>query len=136
MKLTLASLDSTMRDMYPLPGARIKQWVVEHRAVMDWERQTEPTILVPSHRDNTDFECNNVGRVTWSNLHHCECDTCDALLEAAERTPECTEWLAERAKRLAAVEPDHSKLSDQIQPQPEPLSIRKHPLLAMLPRKP
>jgi hypothetical protein len=125
--------NATLRDLYPQPGARIKQWVVDERRERAWEVETCPRFDVNAHEDDTAIECrNSYGRVSWVDLNHDCCHTCGDRYEELRGDAAVIEWLAEKAKRPAVCQ-DRAKLSDEVA---EDVSLRLHPSLAMLlPRK-
>jgi hypothetical protein len=127
--MTLENMDAALKDRYPLPGARIKQYVLDERREAEWERSTCPLVSVPAHLDNTAMACG--GRdVRWIDLYHAHC--CDVCGEAGERAamrPDIVAWRAERDSRPKPCE-DRELLSDEI--EPEMPSLRDHPFFAMI----
>lgn len=113
----LTSFNAILKDYYPLPGSRIKQYIVDSRRRSEWEHRTCPTALIDAHRDNTDVECRNSGSARWFEFsnHDC-CDTCNDYAEELKRLPAVQEWLEERAK-LPPVCSDQSLFSDEIEPE-------------------
>jgi hypothetical protein len=127
----VTSFDVTLKDFYPRPGERIKQYVVETRREYQWEDETCPRVDVPEHDDNTGASCRNVGRAQWRHLDHDCCSTCEALdVETASRT-DVQEWLAAKAARPPICS-DRTRISDEI--APEWPSLREHPMFAMPPK--
>lgn len=128
---TATSVVRTMKDFFPQPGERIKQYVVDMRREDRWERETCPRIQVPVHEDNTGVECSNSNSsVPWIDLdHHC-CYVCGDLSESTRELVEARGWFAAKAARPPICD-DLDKLSDQIAPD---LAMRAHTLLAMIPR--
>jgi hypothetical protein len=126
MTATIVSIDSLLKDMYPLPGQRIKQWVVDQRREDDWECETCPKIDIVSHEDNTGTTCRNVGPLPWTFLDHDCCYTCGELHEATRTLAVVQEWLAEKAKR-PPIEQDRAKFSEEVQADFGPVAC--HPLL-------
>jgi hypothetical protein len=125
---TITSMDQLFRDMYPLPGTRLKQWVVDSRRERAWEVQTCPRVVVPVHDDNTGLECRNArSTVAWTDLNHDCCGECNELMEATESRDDVSAWLAEKAKR-PPIEQDRTKLSDEVEPE------REHPTYTWLKR--
>jgi hypothetical protein len=122
----LVDISQLFKDMYPGPGDRIKQWVVDQRREYEWERGTCPTIEVQVHEDNTGTECRNSGKVPWTYLDHDCCYTCGELHEATQSLVVVQEWLAEKAKR-PPIEQDRTKF----EPHRE---LAPHPALGMLKR--
>jgi hypothetical protein len=118
---TVTSMNALFKDMYPLPGTRLKQWVVDSRREAAWENDTCPRFDVAEHDDNTGTLCRNVGRVPWTFLNHDCCHTCNEQLEAIENGPQVQAWLAAKAAR-PPIEQDRSKLSDEVQPDYPPMS--------------
>lgn len=103
--------------MYPLPGTPLKQWVVEQRREIEWERETCPRFAAPAHDDNTGLPCRNSGDdVAWSSRdeHDC-CHDCNDEAGTLRSDPSVAAWLAERARR-SPVTTDRAALSDQIEP--------------------
>ena len=131
-RATVASVDRTLKDMFPRPGMRIKQWVVDRWRESEWEHQTCPRFNVDPHLDNTGCECRNSGETSFKHLNHDCCSTCEDLYELANNSQAVMNWLAERAKR-PDICADRDKFSDEIAPDPR---TYEHPLLAMLPREP
>jgi hypothetical protein len=116
-KVDVTSLDAILRDMYPTPGERLKQWVVDSRREAKWEGETCPQFDVPEHYDNTGAPCRNGGeRVPWTHLSHDCCSDCCDMHDNHSELPSVQSWLAEKAER-PPVEPDRSKLSDQLEPR-------------------
>lgn len=120
-------MNDLLKDMYPRPGDRIKQWVVDERREDKWERETCPKVVVSSHRDNTDAECRNAGAMPWTWLegHDC-CYTCNDLAESLKSREDIAAWLAEKAAR-PPIEQDRTKFSDEIA---EDIAARAHPFYA------
>jgi hypothetical protein len=129
---TITSVSSTMKDFFPLPGTRIKQYVVDTRREHAWERETSPRIDVPEHDDNCGSPCRNIGSAPWPYLDHDSCHVCGVLHEYTSKQPDVVVWLAMKAKR-PPVEADRTKLSDEI--APEWPSMADHPLAKMLPKE-
>lgn len=130
-EVSLATVTALYRDMYPAPGDRIKQWVVDYRREAAWESETCPRVAVPEHKDNTGAECRNSScSASWTYLDHDCCYVCNELQEATQDREDVQAWLAEKAKR-PPVEQDRTKLSDEVQPN---IMLESHPFLAMLPR--
>jgi hypothetical protein len=127
---TLTSVNETMKDFFPAPGTRIKQYVVDMRKGRAWEVETCPRIEVPAHIDNTGMGC-AASRSLWIDLQqaHC-CHFCGDLAEATADRDDVVAWLA-RTDR-PAVTADRAALSDEVAPD---LSLRDHPLFRMT-RKP
>lgn len=129
--MNVTSYNEVLKDMYPLPGTRVKQWVVDMRRESAWERETCPRVQVFGHPDNTGVECRNVGSAPWSYLSHDCCSVCNDLLDAVGGRADMAAWTAERAAR-PPIEQDRSKLSDEVEPAHE---MRAHPLLELIPRR-
>lgn len=111
----VVDLTQVLKDMYPLPGTRIKQWVVDDREHRDWEEQTCPRFPVAAHEDNTGVRCSNLGSVLWVDLdHHC-CYTCGDMYVRLKNMLEVLNWLVDLRKRPKPCE-DMNKLSDQVEP--------------------
>lgn len=124
---TVTSVTSLYKDLYPRPGTRIKQWVIDDRAVDAWERETCPQFPVDAHDGGDGITCPSCGPTLWIDLRHAECDTCSTLADKLRERPEVVTWCAEQAVRRAAITADHSLLSDEIAP---PLvDISEHPFL-------
>lgn len=126
----LVSFDSLMKDLHPLPGTRIKQWVVDERREHAWERQTCPHVDIPGHDDNTDILCRNSGGAPWARLDHDCCSLCGDTMEATAGREDIASWRAERDAR-PPVCADRSLLSDQIEPE---WKLEPHPVFKMLRR--
>lgn len=130
---TLTSVSETLKDFYPLPGARIKQYVVDTRRENAWALETCPRFDIDKHQhEDNGWDYTFGGTHNWLHLGQQSCDTCEALYDKLESTPEVQAWLAEKAAR-PPIEPDHTKLSDEIA---EDVAMREHPLMAMVGRKP
>lgn len=129
--MSVTSFTVVMKDMYPLSGTRMKQWVVETWRGLAWERETCPRIFIPVHDDNTGIQCRESGPTQWTHaeMHDC-CAICNEMAEGARRDPPVVQWLAERAAR-PPVTPDRETLSDEIAPD---ISLRDSPFLKMLKR--
>lgn len=128
--VTVSSFSAALKDYYPAPGTRIKQYVVDTYRENKWERETCPRFTMPAHDDNTDAPCRNaIEAVPWTYLDHDCCYFCGDHHEQLRALPEVQAWLAERAKR-PPIESDRSKFSDEIAPE---LSFAAHPLLAKVP---
>lgn len=124
--VNLTTVAELFKDMYPQPGERIKQWVVDSRREDEWERDTCPRFETSEHEDNTGIECrNSASKVLWTHLDHDCCSDCCSMYEALAVDYSVTAWLAEKAKR-PPIEADRTKLSDEIQ---EDWAMREHPLL-------
>lgn len=111
----LTSINAMLKDHYPLPGERIKQYVVDMRRESKWERDTCPAFDVAEHEDNTGASCRNVPRAPWHDLeqHDC-CYVCNDQADSLREGPSVQAWLAEKARR-PPIETDKSKLSDEVQ---------------------
>lgn len=135
----LTSFDAAMRDLYPSPGTRVKQWVVDEYKLSAWVRATCPLVKVWPHRDNTGSWCRHGGpsdsdgdMSAWLHLsHHDCCYWCGNLAEATESRPDIAKWRAEYTERKLMVCIDRDKLSDEIA---EDMSLFAHPLLEMMKR--
>jgi hypothetical protein len=128
----LRTLDAALRDRYPRPGERIKQYVIDERREDAWERATCPRFTPAEHDDNTDSVCrNSETRVPWTWLDHDCCYFCGDLHQRYRATPEVTQWLAAKAARVPICA-DETKLSDEIAPD---VALAPHPMLAMLRRR-
>lgn len=129
--MTLTDMNALLKDMFPRPGERVKQWVVDTRREHAWESATSPRFKVVWHLDNTGIECrNSASDAPWSDLDHDCCYFCGDLHEHARELPSVQAWLAEKAKR-PPIEQDRTKLSDEIAPDPR---LASHPALRMLRR--
>jgi hypothetical protein len=105
-----------MRDMYPQPGERIKQWVVDTRRESEWERATCPRFPMYGHDDNTGIECRNSRAVvpwTWLEGHDC-CYVCNDIGDGLRDNADVQRWQAERAAR-PPIEADRDRLSDEVE---------------------
>ena len=130
--MTLESVSQTLKDFYPRPGERIKQYVVDTRRENDWERETCPRAQVDEHQhddDNGETCYAFGGERSWADLGRQRCDTCEALFHKLRDTPAIQAWLAEKAAR-PPIESDRMKLSDEI--APEWPAMRQSPLFALL----
>lgn len=131
---TLMSVSATLKDFYPLPGTRIKQYVVDTQREREWQEKTCPRVTVPDHQHWRDddppiVECG--GEFNWLWLSYQSCDFCENLYYELRDTPAVQAWFVEKAKR-PPIESDRTKLSDEIAPD---LAMREQPWHAMLPRK-
>jgi hypothetical protein len=136
--LTVASMNSILRDHYPLPGARLKQYVVEERREQEWARQTCPCVIVSEHLDDEGAPCSKAGLVQWTTLHDCACQACNDIADEAAHPalgdPRVLRWLAERAAR-PPITADREALSDEIAPDWSGLAENPF-VLAIRSRKP
>ena len=112
--ISVVPFDSMMKDLYPLPGTRLKQWVVDARREAVWVRETCPLVLVPAHDDNCGDRCRNVGVTAWAHLNHDSCHECNDLQEGVSREPEIVAWCADLAARPKSTS-DLELLSDEVQ---------------------
>lgn len=136
-KMNLTAFDRTMKDVYPLPGTRIKLWVVEMRREEAWADETCPRLDVPNHYDDSEEHaapgeltyCAGSGSTAWRDLGQRECRFCEGFYHGAASRPEVVAWLAAKAARPPITE-DRDALSDEIA---EDLSLREHPFLARKP---
>lgn len=96
----MSTLDEEMRDLYPMPGTRLKQWVVDQRRERAWELATCPRLAVSDHLDNTGAQCRSRGDVPWCDLddHDC-CEICNSIAEQSITTVAVDEWLIEACNR-------------------------------------
>ncbi len=124
-KATLTTVAELYKDMYPAPGERLKQWVVDTRREDDREAETCPKVGIGEHDDNTGTTCRNEGSVRWTWLNHDCCYVCGDLHEQTRETEAVQAWLAEKAKG-PPIESDHAKLSDEVQ---EDYGERSHPFM-------
>lgn len=122
----LETIDSALKDRYPAPGTRIKQYVVDERKQAEWDRQTCPMIPVDSHLDNEGFGCCS-GQVLWIDLRDYCCNTCDAIKGKTYDSAIMRLWVAERAKQ-PPICANRTLLSDEIAPEWATMN-REHPLL-------
>lgn len=131
---TLTTFDGLVRDMYPPPGTRLKQWVVDQRREAAWQRETCPLVLTETHDDNTGVPCHCSGAAQWAYLesHDC-CGDCNDLAEATRDRPDVAAWLKLKAER-PPVCADRDKFSDEVEPDRMATSLRESPVLAMLRR--
>lgn len=136
--MNLTSFDDTMKDMYPLPGSRLKQWVVDVRREDVWASETCPVLDVPEHYEDWDDTeavsgelrvCASSGRTSWQDIRGRECQFCDGFAQGALKVPEMVAWFAEKAAR-PSICADHNQLSDEV--APELASMRDHPLFKLV----
>ncbi len=145
MILTIDSHAAMLKDYYPQPGERIKQYVVDERRVHAWERETCPMLNVPLHYEDVDdteatsghvVECPSVGETSWLTIQAraTSCRFCEGFMFAASGLPAVVDWFAERASYVAEhpICADRSQLSDEI--APDLGAMGDHPLLRMLKR--
>lgn len=135
--MNLHALDATMKDVYPLPGTRMKQWVVDMRREDAWERETCPVLDVPQHSEDCDDaeaasgelrDCASVGRTSWLDIHGRECRFCEGFAFGALGRPEMVAWFAAKKAR-PPICADRDQLSDEIAPDMGEMS---NPMLAFL----
>lgn len=132
--MNIVSMDGLLKDLYPQPGSRIKQWVVEDRAVRAWERDTCPRYAVPAHDCDDGVQCPSSGCTQFIDILHAECDSCSELADKLRAAPEVAAWWAEYRTRHDSITADHSLLSDEIAP---PLAnMRENPFFAAVKRNP
>jgi len=130
---TLESFNDALKDLFALPGSRLKQWVADERREIAWENATCPRFTQSEHDDNCDTECrNSMESVPWTHLNHDCCHFCGDMHERLRADAGVVAWLAEKAKR-PPVETDRTKYSDEIDPD-QPASLTDHPLLRALKR--
>lgn len=130
--LTVRSIGESMRDLFPLAGQRIKQWVVEQRREEAWTRATCPVVVVHVHHDDSEALCARSGSdVQWYLLDDHECQECSDLQEATSNQTDVEAWLRVRASR-PPITRDHVTMSDEIEGDS---ALQDNPLLALL-RKP
>src|SRR6185436_7881931 len=104
------------RDLYPVPGTRIKQWVVDMRKEDEWVAATCPAVAWPEHLDNTGLPCSSLLLASWIERfsHNC-CSTCGDVAAQVENDPMIAAWRAEKAARPGPTK-DRDALSDEIAP--------------------
>lgn len=136
--MDLHSFDATMKDAYPLPGTRIKQWVVDMRREDEWARETCPRLDVPHHYDECDDieaasgdlrVCASVGSTSWQDIHMRDCRFCDGFAHGALGRPEMVAWFAAKAARPPICK-DRDQLSDEI--AEDIASLRDNPMFSFL----
>ena len=110
------NFNDVMKDFYPLPGERIKQYVVDTRRRDMWIRETCPRFDVIQHYDNTCTPCRNSHSALWYDLeHHDCCGICESFADLYRVSPATQIWLQELAKQ-PPIETDKTKLSDEVAP--------------------
>lgn len=120
------SVTATMKDLYTLPGTRIKQWVVELRRNLAWEDETCPLVFVPEHDNDQGSRCDSSGHTTqWRRLSNHECQFCNDLQDATIGRLDVAEWRAVRDSRPKPTE-DRDALSEEVAPD---LALLDHPTL-------
>jgi hypothetical protein len=124
-----ANWAAAMRDLFPRPGARIKQWVVELHREITWEHAACPRVFVAQHDDNTGARCRNVDATPWTYLNHDCCNTCSDLHEAAAVWPDVEAWRALRSERPPLTCDDRDALSDEVLPD-----FEAHPRIVVVRR--
>ncbi len=129
--MTLSTFDADMKDIYAVPGTRLKQWVVALRDDQEWEREACPSIDdVREHLNDSGSACSNHGRVQWRILDDHECQVCRDVSERFASRPDVEAFLRECAARGAKRSAiDRSLVSDEVQPD---LSLRDSPLFSFL----
>jgi hypothetical protein len=129
---SVTSLSQVISDYYPRPGERIKQYVVDGRKLREREVATCPKVDVPKHLNNCEDECGGYPKV-WVDIETAHsCGTCSDLADATRDRPDVAAWRADRGtwpKPCA----DHSQLSSEVA---EDLSLRRHPTIGAVRRKP
>lgn len=115
----MTSLNDVLRDLFPMPGTRLKQWVVDLREQAMWDLATCPVLRVPAHDDNTGLPCRNSGAAPWSALAHDCCRACNYLRDLHSGDLDVAAWQMRRAAR-PPICGDKGKLSDELEP---PLSL-------------
>lgn len=129
---TMTNFDVIMKDRYPLPGTRIKQYVVDERREEAWADATCPRVLVIPHtRIVDDIESGCIeGHVQWHKLEN-GCELCGAVQYATRDLDRVQQWLSLKAARPPICS-DRTVLSNEIAPDWTIMS--KHPLFKMAPR--
>lgn len=127
----LVSFDAGLKDRYPRPGDRIKQYVVNERLEREWDLATCPKVDAgKSHNDNTDDTCWCSGPTPWIDLfYHPHCSICG---ENGARSIDRGDIVAWRMAKRERPSPDacgRDVLSDEIAPD---LSLRDNPMFRML----
>lgn len=115
--LDVSSYDDMMRDLHPIPGTRLKQYVVDMRRDQAWTRATCPRVDVPAHDDNTGLRCRNRLSVIWDALDHDACGVCNDLMDVTRQREDVAAWRVERAARPAPCA-DRTAISDQVETWP------------------
>lgn len=115
VNIDFVSLDKWMKDHYPSPGDRIKQYVVDERNLRAWELATCPRVVVPDHVDNCECQCRNVGEHAWVDLTHDSCGECEDIQDRTSTRQDVVDWLAERDKQPKPCA-DRELLSDEVAP--------------------
>lgn len=129
MTVNTASMDAVFKDLYPRPGERIKQWVVDLRKEEEWIRATCPKVDIADHDDNTGAWCSNSGRSSWYDmLHHNCCTTCNDMAWSTKMRVDITAWRVELSARPPCCT-DRSVLSDEVA---EDMSLAENPLYKLV----
>lgn len=108
------NIGDAVRDLFALPGTRLKQWVVDVRRERAWEHRTCPRVLTSVHNDNTGLKCRNSGEVSWADLdsHDC-CHECNDLAGMTVDRADVAAWLALKVER-PLICADREQLSDEV----------------------
>lgn len=126
---TLRDINEDMKDIYAPGGTLLKQWVVDLCRNQEWERETCPSVGVPKHDNDTEYECkHSTSTVRWTMLHDRDCKFCKDLQDSTFGRPDVAEWRAERDAR-PPICADRTQLSDETQPHVE---MRDGPFFAMI----
>jgi hypothetical protein len=128
----LVTVAHTLKDYYPLPGTRIKQYVLDTYRENEWERDTCPKVEMIEHDDNTGMPCRySATSAQWRYVldHDC-CEVCNAVGVALANEPRIKAWLDEKAKR-PPICADRELLSDRIAPEWASVTA-ENPLLKMM----
>lgn len=121
--MTLISLEAALRDRYPSPGERIKQYVIDERKHREWVDTTCPHVAVVLHRDDKGEWCPTSGDPRWHTIgEHGGCSRCDATKARSASLPAIVEWVALRNMRPPICS-DRTLLSDEVAPD---VSLDQH----------
>jgi hypothetical protein len=131
---TTVSFDRVIKDRYPAPGDRIKQYVVDEQRERAWEQRTCPHVGIGPHLDDDGEACmwrNAVaGDALWCDLdRNVNCSFCRLAGDRAQHRHDIAAWRVMKAQRPPICE-DRDKFSEEIAP---PLGdLRDNPLLTFV----
>lgn len=129
---SIVTFSHALKDYYPLPGTRIKQYVLDTHRENEWERDTCPKVAMIEHDDNTGTPCHySASSAQWRYVldHDC-CEVCNAVGVAFASEPRIKAWLDEKARR-PPICADREVLSDKIAPE-WPEASKSNSLLKMI----
>lgn len=86
-KSNVISFGQMMKDLFPLPGQPVKEWVLKARAERAELERTGKRVSVEPHDDNCGSPCRNVGPATlvYDMATHDCCGECNDAAGELER---------------------------------------------------